>query len=88
MIDLSHVAFFGSGGLRVLVDALGSYDNGDHLAVVIGANRRVALPLQITALDRAFDLHYDLIRALRACSAADGGSQQDDGSGRDGGFAA
>lgn len=84
VIDLSRVAFFASSGLRVLVDALESYHNGDHLAIVVGANRRVTLPLQITALDQAFDLHSDLAQALQACSAATAASrsQQDGGSGR------
>ena len=70
VIDLSRVAFFGSSGLRVLLMALNSYNNGDHVALVVGANRRVAVPLRITALDQAFDLHHDLDQALRACSAA------------------
>jgi anti-anti-sigma factor len=75
VIDLSRVAFFGSSGLRVLLDALGNYHNGDHLALVVGANRRVVLPLQATALDQAFDLYHDLAQALQACSPAATGPQ-------------
>ncbi|HEY2766289.1 MAG TPA: STAS domain-containing protein [Pseudonocardiaceae bacterium] len=70
VIDLSRVAFFGSSGLRVLIEALANYDNGDHVALVVGANRRVVLPLQVTTLDQVFDLHHDLAQALQACSAA------------------
>lgn len=67
VIDLSEVAFFGSTGLHTLVEILDRYDSDGHLAVVVDSNARAARPLQVTGLDKVFDLHLELGSALRAC---------------------
>jgi anti-sigma B factor antagonist len=67
VIDLSEVAFFGSTGLHTLVEIRDRHDSDGHLAVVVDSNARAARPLQVTGLDKVFDLHLELGSALRAC---------------------
>lgn len=66
VIDLTRVGFFGSCGLRVLAEAQDNHDGDGTLAVVVGTNCHVRLPLQITALDQVLDLYHDQTEALQA----------------------
>ncbi|MGH3938006.1 MAG: STAS domain-containing protein [Pseudonocardiaceae bacterium] len=71
VMDLSKVQFLASIGLRLLID-LGATQQatGHQLVLVVGNNRAVTRPLQITGLDQYFDLHVELTTAINACHAA------------------
>jgi hypothetical protein len=73
VVDLSAVTFVDSADLYILFEALHKHDigGGGHLAAVIDANSRRAIPdLYLVALQAAFDLHRDLAGALHFCANA------------------
>lgn len=72
VIDFSDVQFMGSTGLRILIEIRSVQQaTGRHLALVVGNNRLITRPLQITNLDHDFDLHKELATAVDACRTAE-----------------
>lgn len=72
VIDLSDVQYLGSAGLSILSDLhAAQHAAARHLALVVGTNRMVTLPLWASGLDRLFDLHVELDTALAACRKTD-----------------
>lgn len=68
VIDLSNVEFMGSTGLTLLMKfRTAQRATGHHLALVVGNNRVVTRPLQVTGLDYIVDLHAELATAVKAC---------------------
>ena len=72
VVDLTRIDYLGSAGLQALLDALKKQGHQGHLAIVTDANQRASRPFQVTALDEVFDLHENLVGALRACATASG----------------
>ncbi len=73
VLDLSNIQFLGSTGLQILVDLRAAQQVARRrLALVVGSNRMVTRPLQVTELDRNFDLHAELATAVEACRTAEG----------------
>jgi anti-anti-sigma factor len=72
VIDLSAVTSMDATGLYVFFEVLRKYSlrGGGHLAVVVDPNSQAIHELHIVALEAAFDLHHDLVRALHACASA------------------
>lgn len=72
VIDLSEVEFLGSTGLKILLDLRATQQgSGRQLILIVGGNRMVMRPLQVTGLEREFDLYADLATALEACRPAE-----------------
>jgi anti-sigma B factor antagonist len=70
VIDLTAITFLGSTGLKILVETHVQHQAaGCHVAIVIGCNRAVTRPLQITGLDQELDLHTERATAVEACRA-------------------
>lgn len=71
VIDLCQVQFMGSTGLTLLMEFRAAQrTNGHQLAIVVGDNRVVTRPLQITGLDYIVNLYTDLAKAVTACRTA------------------
>ncbi|MGH3914507.1 MAG: STAS domain-containing protein [Pseudonocardiaceae bacterium] len=72
VIDLCHVQFMGSTGLTLLMEFRATQRaTGRQLAIVVGDNRVVTRPLQVTGLDYIVDLYTELAMAVRACRTPD-----------------
>ena len=65
VIDLQSVTFFGSAGLNAIFDcrekALAA---GTSVLLVVADNEYVLRPLEVTKLDRVFEVHRTLTDAL------------------------
>jgi anti-sigma B factor antagonist len=72
VIDLEPVTFFGSAGLNAMFDcrekALAA---GTSVRLVAGANEYVLRPLDVTKLDRVFEVHQTVADALGGLGATD-----------------
>ncbi len=76
VIDLEPVTFFGSAGLNAIFDcrekALAA---GTSMRLVVAENDYVLRPLEVTKLDRVFDVHPTLTDAL---GSSDGEAREKD----------
>jgi anti-sigma B factor antagonist len=65
VIDLQPVTFFGSAGLNAIIDCreLG-LAAGTSVRLVVADNQYVLRPLEVTKLDRVFEVHRTLTDAL------------------------
>ncbi|HUQ55306.1 STAS domain-containing protein [Lentzea sp.] len=66
VVDLREVRFFGSEGIRALVDAQAQADELGVKFGVVSDTRVVLLPLQMTAVDRVLRLFADVDDAVTA----------------------
>jgi anti-anti-sigma factor len=66
ILDLNGLAFFASTGLNLLVQLKETTHGHGQGLFVVAANRRVLRPLQIAALDVAFEIHPTVEQALTA----------------------
>jgi anti-sigma B factor antagonist len=65
IVDMTGVTFFGSRGMRVLVEATTESDRQDEpLRIVVGHQRPVLRPLQIAGLDLVLALYETVDSAL------------------------
>ncbi|WP_219420013.1 STAS domain-containing protein [Pseudonocardia nigra] len=65
VIDLSGLTFLGSAGLKVLLDICDlASEQAWAFRVVVGENRQVIRPLEITGLDTVLPVHHSLAQAL------------------------
>jgi anti-sigma B factor antagonist len=60
VVDLSGVTFLASSGLAVLIRAAHRAATRDLRLQLVAATRAVRRPLEITGVDRMFDLHPDV----------------------------
>jgi anti-anti-sigma factor len=71
IVDLSKTEFFGSIGMKTLVDISNKqYDNQRHLEVVVGDNQKVERPLHAIGLDQVLHIHRELATAVKSCLTA------------------
>ena len=65
VIDLQPVTFFGSAGLNAILDCREQgLAAGTSVRLVVGHNQYVLRPLEVTKLDRVFEVHRTLTDAL------------------------
>jgi anti-sigma B factor antagonist len=68
IVDLAEVEFFGSIGMKILIDTSDRQDKTRrHVAVVVGDNQKVERPLRAIGLDQILDIHHELATAVTAC---------------------
>ncbi|MGQ0846258.1 MAG: anti-sigma factor antagonist [Sporichthyaceae bacterium] len=69
IVDLTDVTFFGSAGLRALLEARAeAIDRVEPLKVVVDEQRPVVRPIEITGLDRVLALYDTVADALAGTS--------------------
>ena len=82
VVDLAGVGFIDSTGLRVLLKALPRFTRRGGKLVLVSDDRRVLRTLEITGLDRKFELEPRLSEAIAhvveeaSLPAAEGSSQE------------
>ncbi len=64
IIDLRAVTFFGSAGLNAVLDCHEDGANAGTLVRLVADNAHVLRPIEVTNLDRVFDIHATLTDAL------------------------